>query len=83
MLADKQTNFENHHNQTFLPRKQFKSYVCSFTVLSCSTFNMAFVANIASYMFNSEFFTRLEISDLLTNSFCFIFTSSVSFVYLL
>ena len=83
MSAEKQTNFENHHNQTFLPRKQLKLYVCSFTILSCSAFDLAFVANLASYVFNSEFLKRSEISDLLTNSFCFIFTSSVSFVYLL
>ena len=66
-----------------LPRKWFKSNVWSFKVLSCSAFNAAFVANVANFEFKSEFFTRLEISDMLTNAFYFIFASSTSLVKLL
>ena len=45
-------------------------------MLSCSAFNSAFVAK-------PEFFTRLGISDLSTNSFSVIFASSISFVNLM
>ena len=49
-------------------------------ILFCSAFNSTFVANVKSFVFKSEFFVRLEILDLLTNSFCFIFGSSVTLV---
>ena len=37
--------------------------------LSCFAFNSAFVANVASFAFKSELFTRLEVSDLSDNLF--------------
>ena len=39
--------------------------------------------NVASFVFKSEFFTRLEILDLSTNTFSFIFASAMSFINLL
>ena len=54
----------------------------NFKILSWSTFNSAFLADVASCVFKSEFFTRLEISDL-SNSFTFIFRLSISFINLL
>ena len=36
-------------------------------------FNSAFVANVAIFVLKTDFFTRLEISDLLTNFICFAF----------
>ena len=52
-------------------------------MLSCSAFNSAFVANVARFLLKPEFFTRLGISDLSTNSFSVIFASSISFVNLM
>ena len=40
-----------------------------FTTFSYYAINSAFVANVASFAFKSEFFTRLEISDVLTDLF--------------
>ena len=57
--------------------------VWSFMFLSCNAFNSAFVVNLASFVYKSEFFARLEIPDLLANSFCFIFASSMWLVNLL
>ena len=37
--------------------------VYSLTILSCFAFNSAFVANVASFLFKSEFYARLEILD--------------------
>ena len=53
----------------------FQSNASSFTILSCSAVNSAFVARIPSFVFKSEFPMRLEISDLWTNFF-FILESS-------
>ena len=52
-------------------------------ILSCSAFDSTFVANIVSFVFKSEFFMRLEASNLLPNSFYFIFASSMPLVNLL
>ena len=38
------------------------------TILSCSAFNSAFVASVTTFVFKSEFFTRLKISDLSANT---------------
>ena len=84
MLVDKQKYFKNHYHQKNLRhKKQFKSNIWSCAIPSCSAFNFAFVANRASFMFKPELFTRLEISDLLTNSFCYIFASTMSLANLL
>ena len=76
MLADRQTYFENHHHQKKKKKKKKKkeleSSVWSFIILFSSAFNSAFVTNVASFAFKSETFMRLQMSDLLTNSFCFI-----------
>ena len=42
-----------------------------------------FHADVLKFVFQSESSTRLEISDLLTKSFCFIFESSMPSVSLL
>ena len=47
-----------------------------FTTFSYYAINSAFVANVASFAFKSEFFTRLEISDVLTDLFVVYFPSS-------
>ena len=40
------------------------TFITEITELNaCSAFNSAFVATVASFVFKSEFFTRLEISD--------------------
>ena len=52
-------------------------------ILYCSAFNSTFVANVVSFVFKSEFFMRLGTSDLLANSFCFIFASTMPLVNLL
>ena len=61
-------------------RKQFK-YACSLTVLNCSAFNSAFVANALDSVFRSEIFLIFEMLDL-PNNFI-IFESNVSFVNIL
>ena len=52
-------------SKTFTNKKMFH-------IFSCSAFNSSFVANVAGFMLNSEFFTRLEILDLLTNRFLYL-----------
>ena len=47
-------------------------------MLFYSAVNSAFVASGAHFVFKSVFFTRLEILDLFSNSFCFIFISNMS-----
>ena len=84
MLVDKQTYFENHHHQKkFYHENNLNQTLHVLQFYSCSAFNPAFVVNVASFVFESEFFKILEISGLLTNSFCFIFTSSLPVVNLL
>ena len=53
----------------FLPRKQLKSCVCSFTILSCSAFNSAFVTNDSSFLFKLESFVKPEMLDSQSNFF--------------
>ena len=77
MLVAKQKYPENYSYQ-----EKLKSCVCSLTILSYPAFNSVFVATVASFVFKSEFFTRLDIFDLLTNYFSFIFALSMSFVNL-
>ena len=61
MLVDKQTYFENYHHQKKpLARKELKSYVCTFTILSCSAFNSAFTVNVASFVFKLESFGNIR-----------------------
>ena len=50
-------------------KKQLESNAWSFNIFSCFVFNSAFVANVTSFVFKSEFFTRSEILDLSTNPF--------------
>ena len=47
------------------------------TILSFSASNSASVANVASFVFNSEFLTRLEASDSLSN---FLFYVCVNYI---
>ena len=84
MLFDKQTNFENHHHQ--------KYFYCGNNLNQMPEISQHYhalllvlllLANVARFVFMPEFFTRLDILDLLTNSFCFIFASSMSLVNLL
>ena len=70
MLADRKTYFENHHHHHQKKKKEKKNLNPAFAV--SSAFNSAFVTNVAIFAFKSEPFTRLQMSDLLTNSFCFI-----------
>ena len=59
MLVTKQTHFEKHHHQkssTIKKKKKIESNVLSFKTLSCSGFHSAFVANVESFMFQSEVF---------------------------
>ena len=63
--------------KTFLPGKQLKSISWSFRISSCSAFNFVF-ANV----FRSEYFKKLGILNLLTNSFSFIFLSSIELIHL-
>ena len=72
-----------HLQNEFYHQKLFELNVRSFTILSCSSFNSDFVANVASFVFQSEFSTRLEILDLPTNLFSYIFVTSTSLVNLL
>ena len=66
-----------------LPQKWIESNVSSFTIFSCSVFSSAFAAHVASFVLKSKNFIRLEIWDLLTNFFCFIFASNMLLVNLL
>ena len=61
MLVNKQTHFEkNHHQKSYTikkkKKKKIESNVLSFKTLSCSGFHSAFVANVESFMFQSEVF---------------------------
>ena len=62
MLVNKQTHFEKHHHQKSSTikkkkkKKKIESNVWSFKTLSCSGFHSAFVANVESFMFQSEVF---------------------------
>ena len=58
MLVNKQTHFEKHHHQksSTIKKKKIESNVLSFKTLSCSGFHSAFVANVESFMFQSEVF---------------------------
>ena len=82
-MVDKQTYFENHHHKKTFTIKITWIEAVSFTILSCFAFNSAFVADVATLVFKPEFFTRLQISDLLTNYFCFIVASGMSLVDIL
>ena len=64
-------------SKNVLPRKWLESNDWSFTILSCSDFDSAFVDNVVSFAFTSEFFTGFEKLDSSTNSF-FVFFSSIS-----
>ena len=68
MLFDKPAYFENH-------RRQNNSYHGSNLYQTLE--DSAFVVRFQSFVFKSDFFTRLEILDLPINPFCFIFASSV------
>ena len=57
MLVNKQTHFEKHHHQkssTIKKKKKIESNVLSFKTLSF--YLSAFVANVESFMFQSEVF---------------------------
>ena len=66
----------------FLPREQLKSNFSSFSILSCSTFNAAFVANVDYLFFCSQclyffiqtrFINQLSLSlDIYISSFYFL-----------
>ena len=61
MLVNKQTHFKKQHHQKSSKKKKKKkkkieSNVLSFKTLSCSGFHSAFVANVESFMFQSEVF---------------------------
>ena len=74
-LAETLNDFEFHRLQTeFLPRKYLKSNNSSFTILSWSAFNSAFVANVAVFLSKSGLSINVEILDLSTNPF-FIYLS--------
>ena len=64
-------------------QKKLESNASSFAILSCSASNSSFFASVASLVFQSEFSTRLEISDLLTIYLYFISASSMSLINLL
>ena len=60
MLVNKQTHFEKHHHQKSSTikkkKKKIESNVLILKTLSCSGFHSAFVANVESFMFQSEVF---------------------------
>ena len=60
-----------HHLQN--DGKKLETNTCNFFILSCSLFNSVFVANVAIFLSESELSINLEISDLSTNPFSFIF----------
>ena len=62
---------------------EIKSYASRFTIFSSSGFNYAFAGNFSITLCNSELFTRLEISDLFTNSSCFNFSWNASLAKLI
>ena len=66
-------------SQTKKNCQENKWYACSFTIL----FRSAIVAQAVSVLFKEERFTRLEISDLLTNSLYFSFAKNMPLVSLL
>ena len=51
-LVDKKTYFESHNHQKNL---YLKSCVSSFTTLSCSAFNSAFVVSVFTYYLNQSY----------------------------
>ena len=85
MLLDKQTYIENDHPQKWKNKLPKTTWIkrLKFTILSWLAFNSAFDANVPTFVFKLEFFTRHQISDVLTNSFCFIFTLAMLLVNLL
>ena len=59
VFRDEETYYENHHHEKkLLSWKHLKLCVCSSTIFSCYAFNSAFVANVTSFAFKSESFTR-------------------------
>ena len=84
MLVDIETYFESHHQQTnFYYRNNLNQ------TLQVSRFYFAvlliqlFLLMLQVFYLSQNFFTRLEISDLLIYSFSLIFASSMSIVNLL
>ena len=61
----------------------FKMTFTTFNINQEFTFNSTFVVKAVSFVFKSEFFTRLEMSNLSTKSFSFIFASNMLTVNLL
>ena len=58
MLVDKPRKQANKKT-----RKQLRSCVCSFTILSCFSFNSAFVANVFIYSSKPDLFINPEMLD--------------------
>ena len=73
MVADKQTILKSIITKKILKGKELKSCIFSFTILSCSAFNPAFVANVSIFLFKSELCINQEISDLINSSLFLIF----------
>ena len=85
MQADKQRYWRTIVTKKELTKKKLKSCVYSFTNLSGSAFK-SFIANVSSFVFNSEVFIRLEISVLLFLLFFdiiiwFFFYYNISFIF--
>ena len=74
MLVDKQTYFENYHHQKNIYHENNWSLTFPVSqVYLALLLVLLFFVNVSTFSFKSAFFTILEISDLLTNSFFFIF----------
>ena len=68
----------------FTPQKQFASNACNFIILSCSAFNPAFVANVATFFLSkSALFMNPPIADLSTKFLLIMLLVTVSLVNLL
>ena len=85
VLVDKQRYSEKNHHQKKLYHGNNLNQVLQVSqfYLVLLLINAAFVANVASFVFKWKFFARLEILDLLTDSFYFIFASDMSLVNVL
>ena len=63
MLVDKQTYFENHNHQKKIYHENNLNKTIKLLGFILLCFCSVFAANVASFVFKSEFSTRLKISN--------------------
>ena len=84
VLVDKPTYSENYHHQKKFYQENNLNYAFAVSVFYLTLLLvLSLVANVLSFVFKSELFTKLEILDLSANSFSFIFESSMLLISLL